>query len=93
MQVAINDFIKEPNFYIEEVQQAVISIVKDGRIVATITKPYEEEGEHINLEALRRSVPTENIIKPKKTIQETITSDFIHDEELDWGEPVGREIW
>ena len=35
-------------------------------------------------------------VKPKPTIQELFKlypADFIEDEELDWGEPVGDEAW
>jgi len=34
--------------------------------------------------------------KPRKTIQELFAehpADFIEDKELDWGEPVGGEVW
>ena len=34
--------------------------------------------------------------KPKYTIQELFElypADFIEDEELDWGKPVGDEVW
>ena len=41
MQITANDFIKSPALYLDKVDDSTITIIKDGKIVALLTKPSD----------------------------------------------------
>ena len=87
MQVAVSEFIKAPNRYLRILGQASVTLTEDGQPIAVLAKP------DLCPQTLKRMIPPENAIIPKKTIHEMLGDEYIHEEELDWGEPVGDEVW